>query len=515
MSPEEQDELAMRWLGPGSTYEKLGLPCSAYKEQVNKTYRELIKKLHPDKNKSTRADEAFKVMSNEVKALLNVNSRRMYDEQFFMKSRSFRIYVKSGSMSTNFLVCSSDTISVVKDKLVLEWAWLDRYDQEEMFLGRPGWHLDGRKMKDGKKLHDYGVKEDQVLYLVLESLAEQDLKKELKEKRETIEDLEHKMIDMEKERKTSSDMEQQLMELRKEVEKEREKRKDMEQYELEQRKEVEKERKRSEDMEQQTVELSKEIDKERDTSNKLKQQNLKVEQELVELRVKVTNAEGLQQRFKLEIVSMKNKLLTANKKKPKVREQASRVSRISTQEEEEKNQADMDYEPEKPYPRAKGKRKRQADSDSEEEAASSLTGSLDSSPGGGDTLEEQDDLGSPDDNEDREQGFISQEVIECQGKTEEDKNDEETKRNEPRICKLKSQKGSKDLNQNKEGYAVLGGCEKRSAEEGGNYAVGKLAKKLEVKKGKTVKAVKYTSVAISLVWSEVVCEGPVPEGGRS
>ena len=174
-----------------------------------------------------------------------------------------------------------------------------------------------------------------------------------------------------------------------------------------------------------------------------------------------------------------------------MREQASRVRRISTQEEEEKNQADMDYEPEKPYPRAKGKRKRQADSDSEEEAASSLTGSLDSSPGGGDTLEEQDDLGSPDNNEDREEGFLNQngqEDIECQEKTEEEKNDEETKRNEPRICKLKSQKGSKDLNQNKEGDAVLGGCEKRNAEEGGNYAVVKLAKKLEVKKGKTVKA---------------------------
>ena len=251
MSPEEQDELAMRWLGPGNTYEKLGVPCSAYEEKVIKAHRNLIKKLHPDKNKSPRADEAFKVMSNEVEVLLNVNSRRKYDEQLLIKSRPFRIYVKSGSMSTNFLVCSSDTISVVKDKLALEWAWLDRYDQEEeMFLGWPGWHLVGRKMEDGRRLLDYGVKEDQVLYLVLESLAEQDLKKELKEKRETIEDLEHKMIDMEKERKTSSDMEQQLMELRKEVEKEREKRKDMEQYKLEQRKEREgeKEKKRSEGM---------------------------------------------------------------------------------------------------------------------------------------------------------------------------------------------------------------------------------------------------------------------------
>ena len=91
MSPEEQDELAMRWLGPGNTYEKLGVPCSAYEEKVIKAHRNLIKKLHPDKNKSPRADEAFKVMSNEVEVLLNVNSRRKYDEQLLIKSRPFRI----------------------------------------------------------------------------------------------------------------------------------------------------------------------------------------------------------------------------------------------------------------------------------------------------------------------------------------------------------------------------------------------------------------------------------------
>ena len=136
--------------------------------------------------------------------------------------------------------------------------------------------------------------------------------------------------------------------------------------------------KRSEDMEQKTVELSKEIDKERDTSNKLKQLNVKVEQEVVELKAKVTNAEGLQHKFKLEIGTMKNKLETAYKKKPEVRRKASRVNRISTHEndkvidppatsplgplqpakitmeelqaaeDEEKNQDDLDYEPKKP-----------------------------------------------------------------------------------------------------------------------------------------------------------------------
>ena len=213
MSPEEQDEVAMRWLGPGNTYEKLGLPCSASKEQVNKAHRKLIKKLHPDKNKSARADEAFKLMSNEVEVIMNVNSRRKYDEELLLKSNPFRIYVKSGSISTNFLVCSSDTISVVKDKLVLEWAWLDRYDQEEeMFLGWPGWHLSGRKMDDSRRLLDYGVKEDQVLFLVVESVVEQALKKELEEERVKSEDLENKVIEMEKERKRSEDMEQEVME---------------------------------------------------------------------------------------------------------------------------------------------------------------------------------------------------------------------------------------------------------------------------------------------------------------
>ena len=67
------------------------------------------------------------------------------------------------------------------------------------------------------------------------------------------------------------------------------------------------------------------------------------------------------------------------------------MKELEEAEEDEKNQDDSDYDPEKRSPRTRGKRKLKAASDSKEEEASSLTGSLVSSPGGGDavTWEEQ------------------------------------------------------------------------------------------------------------------------------
>ena len=89
--------------------------------------------------------------------------------------------------------------------------------------------------------------------------------------------------------------------------------------------------------------------------------------------------------------------------------------------------------------------------------------------------------------EDREEGFHSQngqEDNECQGKTEEEKDNAETKRNEPRICELRSQNGSQDLNQNKE----VGGVHGENDASCDKDEMGKDAVRNQVKKVKTVKS---------------------------
>ena len=300
MRPEEQDEDMVRVLGPGDLYEKLGVSRSATKVQIKKAHRKLILKLHPDKNSSSNeANEASKVIGNAVEVLMDVNRRRKYDNQLLLKSSLFLIYVKAGTnCSTSFLVSSSDTISMVKDRVSLAWTWLDRYDREEMFLGLYGWHLLGKMMEEDRSLSFYGVRQNQELWLVVESFGEQVLKK-----------------DLEKEMDRSKMLEQEIMVHKKEVEEERYRCKGLEQEILDHRAEVEEERYRSE---------------------KLEQHNVKVQHELDELRLRVTHAEGLQHKLKQEILNTRRKLDMANKRKlldnSQVRVKLNRVERTQAQE---------------------------------------------------------------------------------------------------------------------------------------------------------------------------------------
>ena len=50
-------------------YAILSLPKSADDDDIKKAYRKLALKLHPDKNKAARADEAFKAISKAFSCL--------------------------------------------------------------------------------------------------------------------------------------------------------------------------------------------------------------------------------------------------------------------------------------------------------------------------------------------------------------------------------------------------------------------------------------------------------------
>ncbi|MDD5337125.1 MAG: molecular chaperone DnaJ [Candidatus ainarchaeum sp.] len=61
-------------------YEVLGVSRSASKEEIKKTYRELALKYHPDRNKSTGAEEKFKEVSEAYAVLSNDEKREQYDQ---------------------------------------------------------------------------------------------------------------------------------------------------------------------------------------------------------------------------------------------------------------------------------------------------------------------------------------------------------------------------------------------------------------------------------------------------
>ena len=332
MSPEEEEKVVMRMLGPATIYEKLEVSPSASLGQVKKAYRKLTLKIHPDKNNHPRADEAFKLISSEVEMLMDINRRLKYDHQLLQKSSPFLIFVKAGKSLTSFLVSSLDTISVVKDKLSKHWVWLDRYDKEEMMLGRPGWHLAGIKMKDDRRLLDYEVKQNQVLYMVLESFGEQELKKELEEEKDKSIRLEKQMVDQKEE------VEQQMFDIKNEVQVERDRSDQLQKQVLEHNKLVEVERKRSNNLERENIDFKKKIEEDRVTIKRLQQQNGMVEHKLSESKVKLNNAEELLQKLNEE-QAMKKKLNPAYKRKEQdnveVRVKIARLDKIRPHEEDD------------------------------------------------------------------------------------------------------------------------------------------------------------------------------------
>lgn len=62
-------------------YKTLGIDCKASDDEVKKAYRNLAKKFHPDKNKSTDAEEKFKEIGAAYDLLKDVEKRRIYDMQ--------------------------------------------------------------------------------------------------------------------------------------------------------------------------------------------------------------------------------------------------------------------------------------------------------------------------------------------------------------------------------------------------------------------------------------------------
>ncbi len=70
-------------------YEVLGVSKSASKEELKKTYRALVKKYHPDRNKEADAEAKFKEVQEAYEILSDDQKRKAYDQYGFAGTQAF------------------------------------------------------------------------------------------------------------------------------------------------------------------------------------------------------------------------------------------------------------------------------------------------------------------------------------------------------------------------------------------------------------------------------------------
>lgn len=62
-------------------YEILGITKGAAEEDIKKAYKKASLRVHPDKNRAPKAEEAFKKVSQAFMCLSNSDKRAIYDER--------------------------------------------------------------------------------------------------------------------------------------------------------------------------------------------------------------------------------------------------------------------------------------------------------------------------------------------------------------------------------------------------------------------------------------------------
>ncbi|XP_071715509.1 uncharacterized protein [Rutidosis leptorrhynchoides] len=108
-------------------YSILGLDPSAKRYVLKRQYKKMALLLHPDKNKTTGADEAFKIVSEAWAVLSNNAKRRSYDVR---RNYNLLAAVDRSNMSSSGVV--SDTFWTVCTSCFVQYEYLRKYVNKQL-----------------------------------------------------------------------------------------------------------------------------------------------------------------------------------------------------------------------------------------------------------------------------------------------------------------------------------------------------------------------------------------------
>ena len=124
--PNQDDEACEKIIKNNNYYEILGITKETPNEDIKRAYKKLALKFHPDKNKSSKAEEAFKKIATAYQTLTDPKKRELFDKYGSEEEYREKIYqerqqqfeyedfessTKSSSKSKSFEISSFYTIN--------------------------------------------------------------------------------------------------------------------------------------------------------------------------------------------------------------------------------------------------------------------------------------------------------------------------------------------------------------------------------------------------------------------
>ena len=113
--PSPEDEACEKIIKNNNYYEVLGVTKETSNDDIKRAYKKLALKFHPDKNKSTKAEEAFKKIGTAYQTLTDPKKRELFDKYGSEEEYREKIYQER--------------------QAAYEYEDFDAYDIFDMFFG--------------------------------------------------------------------------------------------------------------------------------------------------------------------------------------------------------------------------------------------------------------------------------------------------------------------------------------------------------------------------------------------